>query len=166
MDMTMYTLDNVNVLRTGFLAPDFSLPDTGGSIFSLRGSLEGNFICLCFFPAGDGDRIIGFLKDLGQGLPTTASGLTVRIVAISPQKLNHLQRLAGKLKLEFPVLSDIGSRVSRQYYVVDSKSPKPSVYFSAFVIDDEGIIRYRAIEVAGFSKFNPEGLRVEIARLI
>ena len=50
-------MDNVNVLRTGFYALDFALPDTQGNIFRLRDDLSGHFTALCFFPDGENEKI-------------------------------------------------------------------------------------------------------------
>jgi peroxiredoxin len=159
-------MDNVNVLRSGFYAIDFTLTDTQGDIFHLQENFDGQFTCLVFFPNGDIEKINNFLKNLSQGLPNSAAGLPVKIVGIGPEKVSHLNILKDKLKLSYLVLSDPKLFVSNKYYVVNTFSAKPSVYFSVFVIDDTGIIRYRASEVPGFSRFSPEELRAAISRLI
>jgi peroxiredoxin len=159
-------MDNVNVLRSGFYAIDFTLTDTQGDIFHLQENLDGKFTCLVFFPSGEIEKISNFLKNLSQGLPNSAAGLPVKIVAIGSEKVNHLNNLKEKLKLNYLVLSDSRLFVSNKYYVVNTSSAKPSVYFSIFVIDDAGIIRYRASEVPGFSRYSPEELRAAISRLI
>ena len=105
-------MDNVNVIRVGFFAPDFSLPDTEGKIFALKDNLKGPFSALCFFSDGDNANIRNFLKDLNSGLPSTASGLPVKALAVSTEKIHRLSALKKKLKLDFPVLSD--SRPQRQ----------------------------------------------------
>jgi peroxiredoxin len=162
----MAQTDNVNVLRSGFYAIDFTLTDTQGDIFHLQEKLDGNFTCLVFFPNGDVEKINNYLKNLNQGLPSTAAGLPVNIIAIGPEKVSHLKHLKDKLKLNYKVLSDPTLYVSEKYYVVNTFSAKPAVYFSVFVIDDTGIIRYRASEVPGFSRFAPEELRAAISRLV
>ena len=162
----MSRMDNVNVLRTGFLAPEFSLPDTRGQIFSLKDSLEEQYLAVCFFPAGADERIKGFLKDLNSGLPKTSTGIRVNVAAISPERANSLVKLAEELKLTYPVLSDPRLAVSSRYYVTDSNDFRPSVHFSVFVIDDELIIRHRVSEVRGASGFDPGELRSTISGLL
>jgi peroxiredoxin len=159
-------MDNVNVLRTGFFALDFSLPDTEGNIYHLEENLSGSFTCLCFFTDGENDRINTFLKDLAQGLPQTRSGLPVKIIGICPERSSHLKALKEKLKLNFALLSDQKLDIAGKYLVINSSLPKPSVYFSVFIVDDMGVIRHRSSEVSGFSKYVPEGLRAEISKLI
>jgi len=159
-------MDNVNVLRMGFIAPEFSLPDTHGQIFSLKDNLEGQYLAACFFPAGADNRIKGYLRDLNSGLPTTSTGIQVDLVAISPERANMLVKLAEELKLTYPILSDHRLTVSSRYYVADSNDFRPSVHFSVFVIDDELIIRHRVSEVRGASGFDPGELRSEISGLL
>lgn len=159
-------MDNVNVLRTGFFAPEFSLPDTHGQIFSLKDNLEERYLALCFFPAGADIRIKGFLKDLNSGLPKTSTDILVSVAAISPDRTDLLAGLSEELGLTYPVLSDHQLTVSNRYYVTDSEDFRPSVHFSVFVIDDELIVRHRISEVHGVSVFNPGELRSAISRMI
>jgi peroxiredoxin len=162
----MMIVDNVNILRTGFYAIDFTLPDTDGNIFHLNDNLAGRFTCLVFFPDGENEKIQILLKSLNQGLPNTASGLPVQIIAIGPEKVSHLKHSRDKLKLNYPILSDSKLFVVTKYHLVNSASAKPAVYFSIFIVDDTGIIRYRASEVQGFSRFSIEELKAAISRLI
>lgn len=159
-------MDNVNVLRTGFVAPEFSLTDTRGQIFSLKDNLADRYLAVCFFPTGADERIRGYLKDINSGLPTTSTGMRVNPVAISPERINLLVKLVEELKLTYPVLSDPKLDVSGRYYVIDSGSFQPSVHFSVFVIDDELIIQHRVSEIKGISKFDPGELRSTISGLI
>jgi peroxiredoxin len=159
-------MDNVNVLRTGFFALDFSLPDTQGDIFHLKENLKDRFTCLCFFSNGGNEKINSYLKDLSAGLPDIPAGLPVKVIGICPEKISHLKGLKDKLKLNFPILADEKLVVAAKYHVVNSYSAKPSVYFSIFMVDDDGQIWYRQSEVAGLSKFNYENLKSEIAKLI
>jgi peroxiredoxin len=159
-------MDNVNILRTGFVAPEFSLTDTRGQVFSLKDNLADRYLAVCFFPAGADKRIKGYLKDLNSGLPATSTGVQVNLVAISPDRVNLLVKLVEELKLAHPVLSDPKLDVSSRYYVTDSGSFQPSVHFSVFVIDDELIIRHRVSEIRGISRFDPGELRSNISGLI
>lgn len=160
------SMDNVNVIRSGFFAIDFTLTDTQGDVYHLKDNLAGHFTCLVFFPNGEIEKVNNYLKILNQELPNTASGLPVNIVGICPEKVSHLSQLKNKLKLTFPILSDSRQLVSKKYYVINESSAKPAVYFSIFIIDDGGIVRYRTSEVPGFSKFAPDELKAAISRLI
>lgn len=162
----MNAMENVNVIRTGFMAPDFSQADINGEVFKLKDNLDGNFICLCFFPEGDAEKATSYLKDLNQGLPNSTAGLPVKLVGVSPAKAGHLKQLKDKLKLNFPLISDPLMSISSKYYIVNGYSPKPAVYFSVFVIDDTGVVRYRQSEIPGISRFSLEELRSEIPKLL
>jgi peroxiredoxin len=162
----MATIDNVNIIRTGFYAIDFTSTDTEGNVFHLKENLGGHFLCLVFFPDDENEKINNYLKSLNQGLPTTAAGLPVQIVAIGPEKVSHLKHLKDNLKLTYPVLSDPKLFLATKYHVVNSGSARPTVYFSIFAIDDTGIIRYRASEVPGISRFSIEEFKAAIPRLI
>ena len=159
-------MDNVNVLRTGFYALDFALPDTNGDIYKLSDHLKSNFVAACFFPNGENEKVNAFLKDLNQGLPNTASGLPVNVVGICPKLVDNLKLFIVNLKLSFPVLSDHQLLVATRYHVVDSYGIRPAVYFSIFVIDDYCLIRFRASEVPGLSKYLPEEFRAEVAKIV
>lgn len=158
-------MDNVNVLRTGFIAPDFSLPDSSGEIFTLSSHLRDCFLALCFFPASPGDRIKGYLKDLNSGLPKTSTGLPVVTVAVTPEKTNSAAELRKDLKLDYPVLSDSKLKVSERYYLTDSDSFGTSVHFTIFVIDYDRIIRHRVSDYADYSLYDPGRLRETISKL-
>ena len=158
-------MENVNVIRTGFMAPDFSLGDINGEVFKLSDSLAGNFLCLCFFPDGETDKT-AYLKEMNQGMPETAAQLPVRIIGISPTKAGHLKQLKDKLKINFQMLPDPQLEVASKYYIINGYSPKPAVYFSVFIIDDTGVVRYRASEIPGTSRFSFEELKSEISKLL
>jgi len=159
-------MDNVNVIRTGFFAPDFSLPDARGDIFHLKDNLRDKFICLCFFPDGGNEKANNCLKELNQGLPKTPAGLPVDVVGICPERISHVAQLRERLKLAFPILADDRLAVATKYHLVNTSSAKPAVYFSVFVIDDTNLVRYRASEIPGLSKYSFDELKSEIAKLI
>lgn len=159
-------MDNVNVLRVGFFAPDFSLPDTSGEIFSLKENLRENLVAVCFFPAYPDEKIKGYLRDLNTGLPPTSSGVPIKVVGITPEKTGAAATLKRNLKLEFPVLSDQKLIISGKYYLVDSDSFHTSVHFSIFLIDEERVIRHRVSEHAGFSEYNPKRFREIISKIL
>jgi peroxiredoxin len=165
-DFALATIDNVNIIRTGFYAIDFTLTDTQGNVFHLNENLDGHFTALVFFADGESEKIGGYLKTLSQGLPNTAAGLPVRVIAIGPEKVSYLKNLKDKLKLNYSVLADPQLSVAAKYSVVNSQCAKFSVHFSIFIVDDMGVIRHRASEVTGFSRFFLEELKTAISRLI
>lgn len=159
-------MDNVNVIRNGFMAIDFSLPDSNGNMVSLKDTTKEDFVALCFFSGYDNRKIKSYLKKLNGGLPKTASGFNVNVLAISTEKVHRLSVLRNELGLSFPVLSDNRLTVSNRYYVIDSESGPRSVHFSVFIVDNEFIIRHRVIEMPQTVEFKIEELEKNISELI
>lgn len=158
-------MDNVNVIRKGFIAPDFSLPSTDGNIISLKDSLSDDFLALCFFSSSSDNRIRAILSELNGELPKSMSGYGYNVIAISPEKIHRLSELKNGLDLSFPLLSDERMNVCRRYYVADSEKPGRHVHFSIFIIDDELIVRHRISETFDF-KFQIEDFKKDIAAII
>ncbi len=159
-------MDNVNVIRNGFMAIDFSLPDSNGNMVSLKDTIKEDFAALCFFSGYDNKKIKSYLKKLNDGLPKTASGFNVNVLAISTEKVHRLSVLRNELGLSFPVLSDNRMTVSNRYYVIDSESAPRAVHFSVFIIDNEYIVRHRVIETPQTVEFEIEELEKNISALI
>jgi peroxiredoxin len=158
-------MDNVNVIRTGFIAPDFRLPSTDGSMVSLKECLSSDFLVLCFFSGSEDARTRSILTDLNAGLPPTDAGYRFSLLAVSPEKIHRLSNFKKSLGLTFPILSDEKMTVCRQYYVIDTGSRNPAVHFSVFVIDDEFIVRYKFSESLD-SEFQVEDFRKNISTII
>jgi len=158
-------MDNVNVIRTGFIAPDFTLPSTDGNMVSIKDYLSSDFLALCFFSGSDDVRIRSILSDLNGGLSPTESGYKFDFLAISPEKIHRLNNLKNSLGLTFPILSDERMTVCRQYYVIDTESRSPAVHFSVFVIDEEFIVRYKISELS-ISEFQIEDFKKNISAII
>jgi peroxiredoxin len=159
-------MDVINIIRSGFYAIDFTLTDTLGNVFHLNDNLDGHFTALVFFADGESEKISGYLKTLSQGLPNTAAGLPIQVIAVCPDKVSHLKNLKDKLKLGYSILADSQLSVAAKYSVVNYSSAKPSVHFSVFIIDDMGVVRHRVSEVPGHSRFSPEDLKTAISKLI
>jgi len=131
-------------LRTGRQAPAFELPGTGGKIYTLA-AYRGRGVILAFYPGDftpvctkqfcsyrdDGDRI---------------EALGVPMLGISPQSLESHERFAAQHGLTVPLLSDPKKRVARAYGVL---GPAGLVRRSIFLIDAEGIVRYRHVALFG-----------------
>jgi peroxiredoxin len=157
--------DNVNVIRNGFFAPDFSLSSTDGKVVSLKDFISDNFLALCFFSNRDSKRTRTFLSELNGDLPRTLYDFEVRIAAISPDKINRLTDLKNDLGLQYPLLSDPHMEICGLYSVVDTGSLEPAVHFSIFVVDNEFIIRHRFIESLG-NVFRIENFKKDISAII
>jgi thioredoxin-dependent peroxiredoxin len=133
-------------VREGDSAPDFELEGTGSRTYRLA-DYRGECLILAFYPADftpvctkqfcsyrdDGDRI---------------EALGVTMLGISPQTVESHERFIAEHALNVPLLSDPRKRVARSYGVV---GPGGFLRRSVFLVDPEGIVRYRHVALFGFS---------------
>jgi peroxiredoxin Q/BCP len=123
--------------NVGDVAPDFSLPGTGGETFVLADQ-RGKPVVLAFYP-GDSTPVCtlqlkAYNEDLAQ---FTELGTT--LWAISPQSVESHEGFSGRHDFGFPLLADVGKATFRAYGCLGPLGfPRRSV----FVIDREGIVRY------------------------
>jgi peroxiredoxin Q/BCP len=131
-------------LRVGQSAPPFRLEGTGSRTYSLS-DFAGKRLILAFYPGDftpvctrqfcsyreDGDRI---------------EALGVEMVGISPQSVESHERFSTEHGLNVPLLSDPDKGVAKAYGVV---GPGGFIRRSIFLIDGEGVVRYRHVALFG-----------------
>lgn len=125
------------MLKNGTQAPAFTLPDADGTEVALEDLIAEGPLVLYFYPS---DFTPGCTKeacairDMHGDL--LASGL--RIVGVSPQDGDSHRRFAEQHALPFPLLSDEGKRVIKDY---DLDGPLGfGVRRGTYLIDSEGTI--------------------------
>ncbi|SIO37421.1 Peroxiredoxin [Paraburkholderia phenazinium] len=155
-------------LKSGQSAPDFTLPDAFGNQVSLKTLLAKGPVVISFY-RGEWCPFCNLeLRGLQEALPKIEA-LGASLIAISPEKPDHSIVATEKSKLTFPVLSDFGNTVARQFGIVfrvgdelqafsknvfkndialrngeDSyELPVPATY----VIDAAGVIRFTHVDV-------------------
>lgn len=101
-------------IQAGATAPDFQLPDQNGNVVRSADFLERGFLVICFirgrwcpFCVGQMEAMNAIIADLGR--------LGASLVAISPQTVHQSFLMADQHKLRFPLLSDTGNQVARQF---------------------------------------------------
>jgi peroxiredoxin len=155
-------------LKVGQPAPQFALPDALGREVSLKTLLTKGPVVLSFY-RGEWCPFCNLeLRSLQQVLPKMEE-LGATLIAISPEKPDHGFSMAEKNKLTFPVLSDFGNTVARQFGIVfqigeelkefsknvfkndiavrngenSYELPVPATY----IVDRAGIIRFAHVDV-------------------
>jgi len=135
--------------REGDPAPDFTLdgvPDAPPGGYHLQ-SQRGKVVVLAFYP-GDFTpvcmRQLQHYEEQREQLLNTGAQLW----AISTDKLEKHERMAKAFAIAFPLLADDGAKVTGLYGV---RSLMGTAKRSVFVIDREGIIRYRQEEPLSLS---------------
>lgn len=130
----------------GDVAPDFSLPATGGEVITLS-SFVGRPAVVVFYPGDDSPVCTKQLNSYNDGLNEFES-LDAQVLAISSQGLVSHEAFAQKYGLKFPLLADSEKDVAKAYGVLGPLGfPRRSV----FIVDREGVIRYAHRAVAGLS---------------
>lgn len=144
----------------GERAPDFELPGTGGKTYRLA-DLRGKNVVLAFYP-GDDTRVCTAqfcsYRDNGERLDQ----LDATVLGISPQSVDSHEHWAREQSLNLPLLADEDLAVSKSYGVTGWVGPLGKlaglkqtapggryVMRSVFVMDGEGIVRYRHVSRTG-----------------
>jgi peroxiredoxin Q/BCP len=134
---------------TGDLAPDFTLPGTGGKTYSLS-SYRGQPVVVVFYPGDDSPVCTKQLNSYNNEL-TAFEGVGAQVLAISAQDMASHEAFADKYGFKFPLLADTDKSVAAAYGTVGPLGfPRRSV----FVIDGSGVIRYAHRAIAGLT-FRP-----------
>jgi peroxiredoxin Q/BCP len=101
-------------LKVGDRAPDFTLPDTDGKPVTLSTLLEKGPVILAFYPKaftpGCTKQNANF-RD--QYADVSAKG--AQVVGISTDDVETQRRFKAEMKLPYPLLSDQGGKVAKQY---------------------------------------------------
>lgn len=99
--------------QVGDPAPDFTLPSTEGEI-RLSERLSSGAVLLVFYPGDDTSVCTRQLCNYRDNL-AVFSDLAVQVLGINPQSLDSHEAFAKKHRLPFPLLSDEGGTVCKQY---------------------------------------------------
>jgi peroxiredoxin Q/BCP len=130
------------VLNEGDKAPDFSLPDQSGEQVKLS-DLKGETVVLYFYPRAD-----------TPGCTTQACGVRdrrvdyekagARVIGISPDEVEAVDKFAGKFDLDFTLLADADHAVAEEYGTWVEKSMYGKKYMgvqrATFIVGPDGRI--------------------------
>jgi glutaredoxin-dependent peroxiredoxin len=133
-------------VEVGAKAPDFTLPNQNRQPVTLSEQLKKGPVVLAFFPgafSGTCTSELCTFRDSSSELNTV--GATV--VGVSTDTFFALKAWADAQKFTFPLLSDYNREVLGQYGVVnpDMIGLKNIAKRAVFVIDRNGIVRYREV---------------------
>jgi thioredoxin-dependent peroxiredoxin len=151
----------------GQAAPDFTLPGvllTGGEIKQGEYSLSarrGRPIVLAFYPGDNTTVCTKQLCSYTSGLESF-TGFGADVWAISPQGLASHEKFASKYNLAFPLLADEGLAVSRSYGIALAGV---GLRRSVFVIDADGILRWKNVTLVGLTFPSAETISAQLAGL-
>jgi peroxiredoxin len=117
----------------GAKAPAFELQDHDGKMVSSSGMLAAGRLVLCFIRGRWCPFCVGQLEAMNLILPQIEHA-GASLVAISPQTVKQSYFMHDQHKLRFPLLSDAGNKVARQFGLTYRVPPEQeAIYRRAFV---------------------------------
>jgi len=143
----------------GDAAPDFELPGTDELTFKLSAH-RGRNVVLAFYP-GDATTVCTAQFCSYRDNSERLDRLDAEVVGISPQSVDSHERWTEERQLNVPLLADEDLSVARRYGVTGWIGPlarftqleaAPSgryVMRAIFIVDGEGIVRYRHVSRTG-----------------
>jgi peroxiredoxin Q/BCP len=131
----------------GAPAPEFTLAGIENGVrrdYTLA-EYRGRKVVLAFYP---GDNTPGCTRQMCSYRDEFAvfEGVEAVLLGISPQDVDSHEKWAQKRNLQFPLLADTDRAVAKQYGVA---APVIGIRRSVFVIDPEGIVRYKDMKIIG-----------------
>lgn len=135
------------MMSVGAVAPEFNLPGIENGVrrdFKLS-EYRGRKVVLAFYP---GDDTPGCTRQMCSYRDEfeVFEGLEAVLLGISPQDVDSHEKWARKRSLQFPLLADTDRVVAKEYGVA---APVIGIRRSVFVIDGDGILRYKDMKIIG-----------------
>lgn len=159
----------------GDAAPDFELPGSDGKTFRLSAH-RGKNVVLAFYP-GDATTVCTKQFCSYRDNSERIDQLGAEVIGISPQSVGSHERWVEEEELNVPLLADEDLAVSKSYGVTGWLGPLARVtglkdapggrYIqrAVFVIDGEGIVRYRHVSRTGSTFQTVDDLERAVADL-
>ena len=132
--------------NVGDLAPDFTLPGTGGKDYTLS-SYRGHPVVLVFYPGDNTAVCTTQLKTYTADFDEFES-VDAHILAISPQDVASHEGFTDKHGFKVPLLADTDKQVGKEYGILGLMGLYRR---SVFVVDAEGVLRYAHRAIAGLT---------------
>lgn len=139
-----------NAVTVGSVAPDFCLRDGEGNEWCLKDQ-RGKVVVLLFYPGDETPictRQMCSVRDRWEDYAATGA----EVVGISTDSVESHKSFAAHHELPLRLLSDSSQEVANRY---GAKSIIPGkVARSVFIVDREGVVRYRDVRPLGL--FRPK----------
>jgi peroxiredoxin len=104
-------------LRRGESAPDFEVSDQNRTVVATSDLLGAGKLVVCFFRGRWCPFCVGQLEAMNAIVPQLQR-LGASLVAISPQTVHQSYLMADQHHLRFPLLSDAGNKIAKQFGLV------------------------------------------------
>jgi thioredoxin-dependent peroxiredoxin len=146
-------------IEVGDSAPDFELPGTGGRTVQLA-DFRGRWLVLAFYP-GDFTPVCTRQFCSYRDAADRLDELDAEVLGVSPQTLDSHERFRAKHGLTVPLLADPERDMIRAYGVL---GPGGMVRRSIFIVDPQGIVRYRQVALLGLRYQDVDELKQSLQR--
>ena len=146
-------------VKIGEAAPEFELAGTGGRCYRLL-DYRGRGVILAFYP-GDFTTVCTRQFCSYRDAADRLDELDADVVGVSPQSLDSHERFRAKYGLTVPLLADPERTAIRAYGVL---GPGGIVRRPIFIVDPEGIVRYRQVALLGLGYQDVEDLKRSLRR--
>jgi peroxiredoxin len=171
-------------LAPGAKAPPFELKDHNGKTVSSADLLKTGRFVVCFFRGRWCPFCVGQLEAMNQILPQIRDA-GASLIAVSPQTVQQSFFMADQHRLGFPLLSDAGNQIARQFGLVYRVPDyQQSIYRRAlinlpfingdeswelpipgvFVVDRDGSILFAAVNPDYKERPEPEEILDQLGR--
>jgi peroxiredoxin Q/BCP len=153
----------------GAPAPDFTLPglvlgpdgEAPRADYTLSAQ-RGNPLVLVFYP-GDNTavctkQLCSYTSDLDR-----FKDLGATVWGVSPQGLDSHESFARQYDLRFPLLADTDREVARAYGIA---IPGLALRRSVFVLDTDGVVRWKHVALAGLTFQSTDTLTEQLAKAV
>lgn len=153
--------------EVGAVAPDLTLP---GVLLSDGEATRGDYtlsaqrgkpLVLAFYPGDDTSvctkQLCSYTADM-----SSFGNLGATVWGISPQDVDSHERFARKHGLTMPLLADVGLAAARQYGITLGGA---GLRRSVFVIDSDGIVRWKHVTLIGLTFPSAETITAQLAAL-
>jgi peroxiredoxin Q/BCP len=134
-------------MNIGAPAPDFTLQGIENGVrreYTLS-EYRGRKVVIAFYPGDDTTvctkQMCSYRDDFAM-----FEGVQAVLLGISPQDVDSHEAWAKKRNLQFPLLADTDRAVAKQYGVA---APVIGIRRSVFVVDGEGVLRYKDMKLIG-----------------
>lgn len=173
-------------LQEGQAAPRFELPDSNGQLLRLDDALARGPVVLLFF-RGVWCPFCNLTLRAYQERYPEIDRLGARLIGVSPQSAEKLQRTAERNRVQYPLLSDRGCQVAARYglaFTVDDElqglyskvgHPLPDYNAAAdwmlpipatYLLDRTGIVKLAYVNADFRSRLDPDKLLPRLAALV
>jgi len=149
----------VNRIDVGDSAPEFELQGTGGRTVRLA-DFRGRWLVLAFYP-GDFTPVCTRQFCSYRDAADRLDELDAEVLGVSPQTLDSHERFRAKHGLTVPLLADPERDMIRAYGVL---GPGGMVRRSIFIVDPQGIVRYRQVALLGLHYQDVDDLKRSLER--